>query len=189
MRPLDWYSWATHAYPYRDDNNNLGPRIGVAWDVFGNGRTSVRSSSGTFYEPLTGEMAGGVLLPQPFGLTYSVDNPQLSAPYRGVRNPFPYTVDPKSATFVLPVQIPKSIDPGLRIPYTLINLSSRQQLTRSLMMEAAYVGNVGHKLPGLREFNPAIFGPGATTGNTNARRPLAPTYQSIGMLSSASNSS
>ena len=46
-------------YPYRDDRNNLGPRLGVAWDVFGTGRTSVRSSFGVFYEPLTGEMSGG----------------------------------------------------------------------------------------------------------------------------------
>src|SRR5262249_51335576 len=60
--------------------------------------------------------------------------------------------------------------------------------TRCLMVEAAYVGNVGHKLPGLREMNQAIYAAGATTGNTNARRPLAPTYQSIGLLSTASNS-
>jgi hypothetical protein len=150
----------------------------------------VRSSFGTFYEPLTGEMAGGVLLPQPFGLTYSIDNPLLSAPYRGVRNPFPYTVDPNSATFVLPVQIPKSIDPGLRIPYTFnYNFTVQEQVTRSLMVETAYVGNVGRKLPGMREFNPAIYGPGATTGNTNARRLLAPVYQSIGVLSTGGNSS
>ena len=51
------------------------------------------------------------------------------------------------------------------------------------------MGNVGRKLPGLREFNPAVYGPGATTGNTNARRSLAPTYASIGVLSTGGTSS
>ena len=177
-------------YPYRADYNNLAPRLGVAWDVFGNGRTSVRSSFGVFYEPLTGEMAGGVLLPQPFGLTASFDNPQLSAPYRGIHDPFPYVVDPSSARFVLPVQIPKSFDPGVRMPYTMnYNFGIQQQVTRSLMVEAAYVGNGGRKLPGLREFNPAFYGPGATTGNTQARRALNPNYGSIGMLHTGGNSS
>jgi hypothetical protein len=178
------------AYPYRDDRNNLAPRLGVAWDVFGTGRTSVRSSFGIFYEPLTGEMAGGVLLPQPFGLTATFDNPLLSAPYRGIRNPFPYVVDPASARFVLPVQLPKSFDPGVRIPYTMnYNFSVQQQVTRSLIVETAYVGNVGRKLPGLREFNPAVYTPTATTGNTQARRPLNPTYGSIGMLYTGGTSS
>ena len=40
------------------DHNNFGPRIGFAWDVFGNGRTSLRggfglSYEGTLYNPLS----------------------------------------------------------------------------------------------------------------------------------------
>jgi len=177
------------AFPYRDDKNNLSPRIGIAWDVFGNGRTAVRTSFGVFYEPLTAEMAGGVLSPQPFGLVVNRDVTQLSAPYRGVTNPFPFTVDPSNAQFVVPVSIPKSYSPDLRIGYSMnYNFGVQQQLGGHYMLEVSYVGNVGHKLPTLRELNVAQLTPNATTGNTNARRIYAPTYTSIGQLCADGNS-
>ena len=56
------------------------------------------------------------------------------------------------------------------------------------MLEVNYVGNLGRKLYSLAEYNPAIFGPGATTRNTDARRRFAPNYASIGELSSSYNS-
>jgi hypothetical protein len=177
------------AYPYRDDRNNFSPRAGIAWDVFGNGRTAVRTSFGVFYEPLTAEMGGGVLAPQPFGLVVNRDVSQLSSPYRGTTNPFPFTVDPSNARFVVPVSIPKSYSPDVRIPYSMnYHFGIQQQLGGHYMVEIAYVGNVAHKLPQLRELNVARLIPGATTGNTNARRIYAPNYTSIGQLYTDSNS-
>ena len=38
------------------------------------------------------------------------------------------------------------------------------------MLSFAYVGNKGSNILGAMELNPAVYGPGATTGNTNARR-------------------
>jgi len=178
-------------FPYVDSYDNFAPRFGLAWDVFGAGKTALRASYGISYEPLTAEMGGGVLLPQPFGLTNTLNAPYaLSAPYRGVVDPFPYQVDPGKAVFVQPIQIPKAYDPGVRPPYTQnYNLGIQQQVTRTLMVDIAYVGNVGRKMPGIREANPAVYRAGATTGNTNARRVLAPVYQSIGMLYADGNTS
>ena len=177
------------SYPYRDDRNNLSPRLGIAWDVFGNGRTAVRSSFGVFYEALTAEMAGGVLAPQPFGLVVNRDVTQLSSPYRGTANPFPFTVDSSNARFVLPVSIPKSYSPDLRVGYAMnYNIGVQQQLGGHYMLEVSYVGNVAHRLPLLRELNVAQLTPNATTGNTNARRIYAPNYTSIGQLYADGNS-
>lgn len=177
------------AYPYRDDHNNLGPRFGLAWDVFGTGRTSVRASYGIFYEPLTAEMAGGVLAPQPFGLVTNLNVVQLSSPYAGQVNPFPYTVDSKNANFVTPISIPKSYSSNLRTPYTQnYSIGVQHQLGNSYLVEAAYVGNVGRKLPFLRELNIARITPDATARNLSARRIYAPNFETIGQLYSDGNS-
>src|SRR6266571_2070431 len=36
--------------PYRGDHNNVAPRLGLAWDVQGNGKTVVRAGAGLIYE-------------------------------------------------------------------------------------------------------------------------------------------
>ena len=35
---------------YNGDHNNFAPRLGLAWDVFGNGKTVIRAAGGIFYE-------------------------------------------------------------------------------------------------------------------------------------------
>lgn len=176
-------------FPYQDNLVNIAPRFGVAWDVFGNGRTSVRTGYGVSYDPLTAEMAGGVQALQPFGASVDLNEPfALSAPFRGTLNPFPFIFDPSSPNFVFPVTIPKGFAVGLRNPYMqTYNLTLQQQVTDNLMVEIAYVGNVGRNLTYNREQNMAIFGEGATGRNTDARR-IYQGYGSIGELNSGASS-
>ena len=79
---------------------NLGPRLGLAWDVEGNGRMSVRASYGLTYDEFPLQMRQGNSIGQPpWGSETIVDSPVggLDDPWQGVPggNPFPaqLTVD------------------------------------------------------------------------------------------------
>lgn len=87
------------------------------------------------------------------------------------------------------MSIPKSYSPDLRTPNTQnYSLSVQQQLGGSYLLEVAYVGNTGRKLPFLRELNVARITPDASPRNLSARRIYAPNYESIGQLYTDGNS-
>ena len=79
------------------DKNNVAPRLAVAWDPFGGGKTSVRSAFGVFYDALAGQgdfFQSGVLSP-PFTPLIELNTPTritLADPLAAVAgppNPFP----------------------------------------------------------------------------------------------------
>ncbi len=45
---------------YNGDHNNFAPRLGAAWDVFGNGKTVVRAGAGIFFEQLSLDVFNGI---------------------------------------------------------------------------------------------------------------------------------
>ena len=51
IQMLDWCRWGLGSHlPINGDHNNFAPRLGLAWDVFGNGKTVVRAAGGIVYE-------------------------------------------------------------------------------------------------------------------------------------------
>jgi hypothetical protein len=151
------------------------PRVGFAYDLTGDGKTSLRAGAGMFYDSRM--MAGfmnAVTTNTPFSPTVSITTPQgpFSNPYQGITNPFPSPVPiPKNAAFPLPVVV-VSLDPSGNYKVPAIynwNFTLERQVAKDWMVHVSYVGShSSHVATSLQE-NPAVFTPGGSLG-TDARR-------------------
>ena len=172
---------------------NFGPRLGFAYDPFGNGRTSVRGGYGLFFSQVRQQAHNQISTNQPFSLKLTINNPAggIDNPYQATGNPFPF-VPPQTpqerATyrFLTPMALTQW-DPNFRNAIMQQwNLNVQQQLFGTYVATIAYVGSRGDHLFMTTELNPAIFGaPGRTL---DERRPLFPTFASVSNQSSNARS-
>ncbi len=160
------------------DKNNISPRVGLAWDPFGDRKTAIRAGFGVFYGSMSGNEANTPADGQPFTTRQQFNNVKsISDPYGnepGGLSPYPYSYTPAKPRFLAPSSI-KGISQDLRLPYSYqMNFSVQRQLTADLSVTAAYVGTIGHKLPLDQDVNYPYYAAGANTQNVNARRPYLP---------------
>lgn len=167
------------------DKNNFAPRLGFAWDPFGDGRTSVRGAYGIFYETINADIIQNTS--QPFNYTFTINAPfSLTDPLRN-QAPLPLFVNFKNPLFVGTQQI-FYVDPGLRTPYVQqFNLNVQRQVLKDLTVQVGYVGKLGRKLLMGYSPNPALYTPTATAANIDSRRILQP-YGNNSEISSRANS-
>jgi hypothetical protein len=159
----------------RNVYSNIMPRLGFAYDVFGNGKTSIRGGAGSFYETRQSAIFNsGQTNNSPFSISENLTQPAgpFSNPYLGIPNPFPTSIYPASnVVFPSPTKV-YTPDPSGTYKVPVIydwNLTFEQQITPSLSSRVAYVGShASHLLVGL-ELNPSVYIPGSSL-STNARR-------------------
>jgi hypothetical protein len=148
---------------------DFAPRIGLAWDVQGNGRTSVRASYGIAYEEYgTLYRLGSQTSQPPWASATTVLSPAggLDDPWRGVPggNPFPLQVS-KNMPFVPFGQYMPS-NPNLSPTYSQSwNLSLQREVVPGTLVSVSYQGTGIIHLQTSSPLNEAIFVPGV--GNTS----------------------
>ncbi|MBI4888152.1 MAG: TonB-dependent receptor [Acidobacteria bacterium] len=160
--------------------SNVQPRVGLAWDPTGDGRTSVRAGYGMNSNFISGEFYFDAAQAPPFGLEQRLVNPgpySLDDPWRAVgrANPFPFT--PGSVSEFPPYSL------LIEVPYDLKttrvhswNVGVQRQVGDNMGVSANYLGNWLTNVWGDVTGNPGGVPAGASvTGPCTLRNPASPT--------------
>jgi len=141
---------------YNPDHKDFSPRVSIAWDTTGKGKTVVRAGYGLFFDSWSQDMALGHLPYPTFYAPGPAYNPIGPAPVQmGQLNP--NAVDANGAYIAgQPLyDVPNcsfecdifSFDRNIKTPYIEnYNVNVQQQLTNKVVLQVGYVGSQGHRL-------------------------------------------
>ena len=169
----------------------FNPRIGLAYALTGDQKTTVRLGYGIYVNPPWTNIDGQFAIYQPFSRIVDIATPPSAAdPWSNWPggNPHPYTPGKNS---VFDQQITGlSYAPGYKeTTMQQWNLNLQREIARDWLVTGGYVGTHGTHIPYLRDINPAAYIPGqSTVSNVNQRRPMYPYFSRFSMIESVVNS-
>ncbi|MGE0816547.1 MAG: hypothetical protein AB7O93_24625, partial [Vicinamibacterales bacterium] len=134
-----------------NDLNNIAPRLGLTWDVLGNGRTVVRSGYGIYYDQINTTTMRGIVAGYPGFITSQIANDSRS----GVRLPNDFF--PNLPTVPLPASVGSSFripSPDAESPYShQMTAGVTHQLGSNYAASFDYVYMRGEHFPLTRNVN------------------------------------
>ena len=134
-----------------NSSNNWGPRLGVAYDPFGDGKWAVRAGFGIFYDrTLNGIWEQNAFADPPLVQTTTINNNGASS-----LNLFDNPLGGTAAGPPLgPVALTSTGTPTFKVPsYMDYNLSVQHEVMRNTVLEVGYVGTKGTHLLGDIDIN------------------------------------
>jgi hypothetical protein len=174
---------------------NLSPRVGLAWDVMGNGRTALRAAYGLAYDFPPAEYHLMNAQAPPFGNRTVVRDPPggFDRPYAHLGgDPHPIQTSPDVRYF--PYGTFGATDPHINSPrIQQWNVTIERQMGATWLVAASYLGSHTDRLWNQEAMNPGVFlglGPCTLDGvfyttcsterNLNQRRELSLSGQNPG---------
>ena len=167
-------------YVAKAPKTNFAPRFGLAWDPFGDGRTSIRTGYGIYYDQILNGFAEQIIgTNPPYQETFSVS--ALSGGIGTVATtprldqPVPSGVPVVAGASLTPVSI-RAIQPNWHDPYMQHwSLEVQHLFDDKTMMSVGYFGSKGTHLIGVFELNdlPAgkALGSQCATGSNTLQTP------------------
>jgi hypothetical protein len=143
---------------YQPDHKNFAPRLSVAWDATGQGKTVLRAGWGLFYDAFPQDIFLGHLPYPPFfdpGPAYNPVGPQQIIPAANTTGTIvagqPVFDTAGCGTVECDIF---TVDRHIRTPYMEnYNLNLQQQLSNKTVLLVSYVGSQGHHLFRFRDIS------------------------------------
>ncbi len=135
------------------DLNNFAPRVGLAWDVLGDGRLSIRGGYGVSYERNFGNVTFNVIQNPPNYGVLTLNPGQPGFPTIPISSnplgPFAGT-----GTRPLPAVTLRAVDPNIRTAYAHTwNAAVEYQVFRNSVVSLEYAGSKGSSLYTIQNIN------------------------------------
>jgi hypothetical protein len=147
---------------------NFGPRVGLAYDLLGTGKTVIRAGYGISFFPIQASASNILGQQVPYTISQNVVGTPVTDPaqlqtMRSIDNPFPAIVDVKPKTTAeLVAANPRVLSYEWLNPqpyFQTWNFNIEQQIGETMLAEIAYAGSHGVHIMQSYDFNPVLPGP------------------------------